>query len=175
MRLRKIGLIAASLITTLAVTTIGRTDEVSDARKAVQAAYDREAVAASKLDVEGMFASHSPGFVAIDSVEGHERKETLKFIKEKDSVFLQNFKSIRRKDTIRKFRLKGNVAIVDCAVHEITVMINPDTNKPWPPESSDDINRDTWVKGKSGWLMTTSKALSSEHPSKSTRTSKSKA
>src|SRR5579871_5436810 len=41
----------------------------------------------------------------------------------------------------------------------VLVIINPDTNKPWPPQVDDDVTQDTWVKGKEGWQMTYSKPV----------------
>ncbi len=159
MLLRKIGLGGAFMTAILAaVAPIGNADTVSEARKAIQAAYDKEAAAAAKLDVNGMYAAHSPDFVRIDTkASPARRKETLKFIKEKDTVFLRFYRSIKRKDVIHRIRLRGNVAKVTCAVHLVTVSTNEDMTKVYSPETDDFIEYDTWVKDKKGWLMTISR------------------
>jgi hypothetical protein len=155
MLIKRVGFIAAVLLLTLADASICKSDTVSEARKAIQAAYDKEAKAASKLDVKGMYAAHSPSFVFL--VGG--TKEPLHTRQERDEVNFRHIKSTKTKYVIRKMTVKAKVATVLCAVHINVIFFHPDTHKPMSPDVIDATQQDTWVKSEKGWLLTVTKPL----------------
>lgn len=155
MLFRKVCFVAPILMLVLAGPSHSKPDEVSEARKAIQAAYDKAAAATSKRDIKGRYASHNPNFV----YKYGQTKEPLHMRIERDEVNFRNMKSVREKYLIKKFQLKGNVATVVCAIHMNVIFLDRDTNKPRPPDVIDATQQDTWVKGDKGWLLTLTKAL----------------
>jgi hypothetical protein len=156
MLLRRNMLVVFLPISLLLLAVNGKTDAVSDARKAIQSAYDKIAAATVKRDIQGMYASHSPDYVTIRE-DGE--KLTLKVEKEQNEVALRYVKSAKIKFVIKTFRLKGKVATVTCAAHSETVFIHPETHKVMSPSIDDGVEQDTWVKTDKGWLLTVSRPL----------------
>src|SRR4051812_10131699 len=106
MCLRKQGIVVATVMIMFAVAPAGKANEVSDARKAIQAAYDKESAAMARLDVKGMGVAHSPEFFDIYPPFGLVKDNRYELPYKTEAMFLQICKSFRRKVSIQKFRLE---------------------------------------------------------------------
>ncbi len=131
-------------------------DATSDARKAIQAQYDKENAAAARKDVRTMLSIMSPDFVAVtggQQVTAPQMQQSL----------TQMFKlasNISGVTYIDKVALHGKTAVVlvhDRSALTLTNPRNPNQKARLVVESRD---QDTWVRTAKGWLETRSKELS---------------
>jgi hypothetical protein len=133
-------------------------DPTSDARKSIQAVYDKQNAAGSRLDASGNLVGHAPDFISIDAKGrhwnlAHEQQTTREMF-----AAMHSFSGAT---TIQKIAVTGGIATVRVSEHVATVLTDPNTNKT-AHLVYDGTSTDTWKKGGKGWLLTRSKVIS-EH------------
>ena len=134
-----------------------RADTAAQARKAIQAAYDREDAAADRKDIKGVLANCAPDFQAIE-LDGS--RSTLADARKSMSMAFQQFKTVTAKTTIQKFTLQGNKATM--TVKEYAQM----TTGPLGPKKQTHklivvgTDQDTWVKHGNRWLKEITRTIS---------------
>src|SRR5258708_29881 len=94
----------------------------ADARKAIQAAYDKSNAAAAKKDIAGTLAHHVPDFTTTDE---KGKTHTLAEMKGQLTQIFQIAKEVHASTTIQSFSLKGNSATVKIEDHATIMMSNP--------------------------------------------------
>jgi ketosteroid isomerase-like protein len=127
-------------------------DKTSDAKKAIQALYDKEVAAVKKKSVEGIFASNSPDFVYYSK---GGQKVDAKALRAAMTQAMTMASSISAKMKIVKFTLNGDQAVVTTEGHlEMTITPPPNTPQAGKPVKivSDDQSGDTWKKVKGKWM-----------------------
>lgn len=158
MLIRRTLLTAALLLAGASFAPQARADATSDARKTIQAAYDKMNAAAAKKDVNGILAYYAPDY---EHVNQRGQKTTLAAMRQQMPQLLQMMKSIKATTAIKKFVLQGSQATVAVASQGEMVGVDPQTKKAVKIVifSSDE---DLWVKGAKGWMQKRSKTLSSK-------------
>jgi len=150
---------AVLLISAASMPSMAVADATSDAKKAIQAAYDKADAAGARKDLEGSTVYYTPDFV----YTGEDGKSfQLAFIKAQMKRYFQAAKSVQSKSTITGLKLKGNSATV--TVHEVGHFVLANPQKPDQTRKLDvEANaEDLWVKTAKGWQVKKSKAISTK-------------
>jgi ketosteroid isomerase-like protein len=127
---------------------------------AINTAHAQEEAAVSRKDINAAMAECSLDYV-VTSPDGR----TANYAQTRQSMVSLSEMSSEMKETnaIRDLRLTGDTAVVLVKNHvEATLRFpNPMTGKPMI-RAQDHLDRETWVKGPQGWLLTKSEILSSQ-------------
>ncbi len=145
----------ALLLAVVTFAPLAHADAASDARKAIQTAYDRENAAAARKDVNGMFANETSDF---EDITKEGRKVNLTEMRAQLGRVMAGIQSIKATTTIQKFSLKGQQAIVVAKGHAEMTGVNPN-NHSTVKAIIENTSEDLWVKTKRGWLQKRSKTL----------------
>ena len=139
-------LLAAACI---ASATLVLADPTSDARKAIQAQYDRANAAAAKKDIKGNIAIFTSDRISVD-----EKGTTLTLAQYRklNSALFSSAASISASSTIENISAKGDTATVRVKEHGKLVIINPQT-KQASTLVIDSVSDDIWVKRSGMWLQ----------------------
>ena len=135
-----------------------KADAVSDARKQIEAAYQRENAAAMRKDVNGILANLAPDYETTNMQGIKAGREQMK------QMLPQLFamaRSVKAATKVKSVKLKGNEATAQVAEHAEMVMVNPKTHQTAKlviEEQSETV----WAKGPKGWLKKRSRTLSSK-------------
>jgi len=148
--------IAAAALLSLLTAPAARADTPSEARKAIQATYDKMNAAFSRKDVKSAFAYLTPDFEQI-TFEG--QRVGAAPMRQQMTQALAAAKSMRSQTTVQKLTLKGGTAEVLVRSRVIIVLNDPRTNKPLTV-AGNETSQDTWIKTSRGWLAKRSKTLS---------------
>ncbi|HZT44308.1 MAG TPA: hypothetical protein VFA07_19235 [Chthonomonadaceae bacterium] len=130
-------------------------DTAAQARKAIQAAYDKQSAAMARKDVNGSFASCAP---ECKNITQEGKTYTLKQIKELAAQTFALAKTFKEKTTINHFRLIGNKAIVTATDHAVLTSVNPGTSQ-ITTMTEDEVDEDIWVKRSNRWWLIQSKTI----------------
>lgn len=133
-------------------------DATADAKKEIQALYDKMDAAAAKKDVKGMTASLDPNYVAV-SASG--QKMTLQQMKGQMTQLMAMLKEIKTKTVIQKITLKGKTATVNSKQSLTSTGTNPQSQQPMKIEVQD-TSTNTWVKSGATWKLKETKSLSTK-------------
>ncbi len=158
MRRRFLGLIALVALLGGSCLAPAMADATADAKKEIQALYDKMDVAAAKKDVKGMTASLDPNYVAI-SAQG--QKMTLQQMKGQLTQIMTMLKEIKTKTVILKIALKGKTATVNTKQSLTSNGTNPQSQQAMKLEVRD-TSTNTWVKSGTTWKLKETKSLSSK-------------
>lgn len=131
-------------------------ETAATARKAIQAAYDKENAAIAKKDLAGAFAADAPDFMAGDK-QGHQA--ALRDLKPQMQTVFQNSTSLKATTLIQKFAFKGNQATVTTRVHTVINLKAPKGGKP-SKATVDSVEEDLWAKNMGQWVRRISTVLS---------------
>lgn len=133
-----------------------RADATSDAKAAIQAAYNNETAAMIKKDVKGIVAVYASDYVEI---EKDGKKSTLAELKQQMQQLFPSLRNVKATQSVSKVTLKGSQATVLSRQHLEATFINPQTKKNQSLVATANLE-DLWVKsGKSTWLKKQSKVL----------------
>lgn len=146
------------LLALLTASSSAAGDATSDAKKQIQAAYNRENAAAARKDAAGVLANLTSDY---KSVSAGGQSVTAKTLRERLPVIFANAISIKGKSTITKLTLKGNQADVQVKEHGVLTLMNRQTRKPSKLEIHD-VSQTLWLKTKSGWKKKQSRTISSK-------------
>ena len=91
------------------VPPLARGDAAADARKWIQAAYERENVAAMRKDARGALANTAFDYTAVDS---HGARYDYRTLRERLPKLLAGFQTLKASTRIEKLTLRGNQAAV---------------------------------------------------------------
>jgi ketosteroid isomerase-like protein len=136
-----------------------RADATSDARKAIQAAYDRSDAAAVRKDLAGVLASHAPDYTWTDK---HGKKHALAELKAQMTQVFQLAKEIRGKTIVKSLSLKGNSATVIAEETGSMNLVNPQKRDQEIKVEVEAKSEDVWTKTPKGWKVKSSKEISSK-------------
>jgi ketosteroid isomerase-like protein len=125
-----------------------RADSAADAKKAIQAQYNKCNAAAARKDSKGVTSVYTKDRVAVTSkgVTSSVSDETAQM----EQIF-QAATSVAVSTTITGISVKGNTAIVNVKEHGKIVLLNPKTMAN-SNMVEDAISIDTWVKTGGTWL-----------------------
>ena len=138
----------------LALSVRARSDAASDAKKWIQAAYNRENAAAIRRDVDGVLADTAPDYVSVSPRGG---STPLRLIKPRLRPLLEAMRVKRATTRVTKVVLKGPEAHVATTEHVVAVLANPETQRP-ANLVIDSTTESVWVRGGKGWLKKRSRS-----------------
>jgi hypothetical protein len=133
-------------------------DAVSDARKQIQAAYDRENAAAARKDTSGVMANLMPDYISINYRGQRTNAEQLRH--RLPQLFAMAM-SIKGRTRITRLALKGSQADVTAKEHGEVTLMNPRTGKP-TNLVVDETSQTLWVKTARGWKKKRSRTIASK-------------
>jgi hypothetical protein len=143
----------------LAGAQTARADATSDARKAIQAAYDKSNAAAAKKDLAGVLASHASDFTYTDK---SGKKQDLSAMKTQMGQVFQASKEISGKSVIQSISLKGGSATVTVDETGSMVLVNPQNPDQTVKLEVEAKSEDLWAKTGKGWRIKSSREISSK-------------
>jgi ketosteroid isomerase-like protein len=132
-------------------------DKTADAKKVIQAIYDREVVAFKKKDMNGMLAANTPDYVYFRK---NGQKTDIQDLKNSMSQVLAMGSNLKSSQKIVKFTLKGNKALAVTQGHLEMTITNPQ-NKQSARVVSDDTTEDIWQKIEGKWRRKQTRILKS--------------
>jgi ketosteroid isomerase-like protein len=147
--------IALSCCSLLSLAVMVAADPTDDARKSIQAVYDRISAAVDKKDVSAATIHYTPDF---DMVDRNGIRNNLAANRQQLQALFSMLKNIKATQTIQSLSLKGNQAMVTEHTHLEGIAIDPRSKKACK-FVGDNISLDTWVKGPKGWMQKRSKTL----------------
>jgi len=156
----KQALIAAMILMGVTPGLTVRADGALEARKAIQAAYDRFGVAMHRKDAESATADFTPDFTELDgdgaAIQSGIPTERRQF----QALFLYS-RSITVTETIQKLALRGKRAIVTIK-EQMTLDSTKQTPQGVRPLTfcSDSVHEDVWVRSGRRWLRQSTRTLS---------------
>ncbi len=128
--------------------------KTAQARREVQAAYDRQSAALLRKDVNGFLALCTRDYQDT-KVDGHVY--TADHIRQVLPAQIAHYpKQFTLKAAIKTFRLSGSRAEVTANRH-LELMRTDSLRHTQVPWSSDTVTEDAWVKSGSSWLLQNSK------------------
>jgi uncharacterized protein (TIGR02246 family) len=130
-----------------------KADATADAKKAIQAAYDKQAGAVARRDAKAVFEIYAPDFEVV-SKKG--KKTSLANIKASITQLMASSNSINTSYKIQKLVLKGKEGTA--TIHTHAEIGAPNAGK----YVLDQTSEDTWIKAAKGWLLRRSKSLTSK-------------
>ena len=142
---------------TTAVIAAGETANAALTQIFQQLYTARDRATAGK-DTAALFASYSPDFVNIDL---HGSRDTLPSFKRHYAHMAAAATSIVSTSDVRQVSVSGKTATLVVSGSVKVALIDPHTGNPVLAQDTE-TDRDTWVKGKSGWLETMSQSLAEE-------------
>jgi|GEM_PF-2665006 len=127
-----------------------------NAQPAFQALYDREDMANANKDANALLSSFSPDYVAFDA-----RGEEHHYDQVRDGMLklFAKYKSIRVKTVVQSVKLAQNSATVVARAHNILVH-DGDSPGQEVKVTSDETDRDFWIRTPSGWKLKQERVLS---------------
>jgi len=132
-----------------------RADATSDAKAAIQAAYNKETAAMIKKDFKGIMSVYASDYVQIDK---SGKKISLAELKPQLQAMVAVVQNVKATQIVSKVTVNGNRATVLSKQHlEATVLIPEKKKQALIMNASVEV---LWVKtGKSTWLKKQSKVL----------------
>ena len=150
------AILGCLVVTAAAAPVLG--DAAAEARKQIQAAYNREIAAAARKDASGVLANVTADY---KSISANGQTVTADTLRQRLPIIFASAVSVKGTSTITKFALKGNQADVQVKEHGIIVLMNRQTKKRSKLEIHD-LSRTLWVKTPSGWKKKLSRTISSK-------------
>jgi ketosteroid isomerase-like protein len=138
------------------LTLHAHADANADARKAIQAAYDRNSAAGNKRDLAGSLTIYTPDYVSTDK---SGKKTDLKQMHDQMKLIFGMFKTFKVTQSVQSLQLKGNEAQITLKSHLEGTLSNPQT-KQAHTFTADMASNETWVKTPKGWLNKRSNTIS---------------
>jgi len=150
-QMRCLWFVLLGLILPLAV----QADKTADAKKAIQAAIDRENAALKKKDLAGLTATLAPGFVQTDNKgRQHTREQTVAMMQQ----ILPIAQKLDAKSTVTKIVLKGDQATATVKEHADITVMNPQTKRT-ARLVTDSVEEGVWQNTGGKWLRKSSRTL----------------
>lgn len=154
-------IIAILIITCLPVQS-ARAVFPSNARKAIQAQYEKLFACFGRKDANGMLSVYSPDY-STTNTKG--RRQTLAEVSQQLPIVFGMAKSLHAVVVIRKLVVKGESAVATVKISARLTFVNPRT-KTDTTNIQETTSEDQWIKGPKGWLMRSSRELSHGTPRK---------
>jgi hypothetical protein len=125
--------------------------DAAQARRAIQAAYDRSCAASAKLDIDSMLADCAPDCSFV-SVKGD--KNDLSDIRDNITTVISILKPTSIEDTVKitSLTVRGSNAVVGVAEHQVVQFVDPIMGNSGTL-TNDYICADTWSQGAGGWQL----------------------
>ncbi len=123
-----------------------------------QQLYTARDKATGSNNTAALFASYSPDFVNIDL---HGSRDTLPSFKHHYAHMAAAATSVESTSNVRRVSVSGNTATVVVSGLVKVALTDPRTGNPVLAQDTE-TDRDTWVKGQSGWLETISQSLAEQ-------------
>jgi ketosteroid isomerase-like protein len=147
--------ILASLYWAISAPQVACADNLTEAKKSIQAMYAVKNTAAEKKDVQSMMSIYTPDFT-ITYPDGRVVNKTQ--LQQETEKMLPSVKSVVAHDLVKSISLKGNTAFVQSSRSSTSISDNPDTHKPDRVVLSAKVE-DIWVKVEKKWLLKKSHVL----------------
>jgi ketosteroid isomerase-like protein len=138
--------------------TAASADATSDARKAIEARFGKMSAALNKRDGKAYTQFFAPNFVSIG--ERGNRQDSRQMSRLIDAVMKMS-QSLKHTWKTEKFTLQSGKAIHTVRQDIAMTMTDPQTGRNASMRQQP-VEEFTWTKGKSGWLITQYKTLSSK-------------
>lgn len=156
MQFNRILTLSATVLAMWSLAPVIKADATADARKVIQANYNKADSAMARKDVNTVIAMYTPDAVSV-SKEGKEA--SLADLKTSFGQLLPMAKSIKSTTTIEKLVLKGKEAFATIKEHAEILLSNPKKPSGSDKYVADATGEDTWVQTAKGWLIKKSKNL----------------
>ena len=128
----------------------------TDARRSIQADYDRMDAAAARKDPHGVIAYNAPDYVSIGPKGFSGTAKQLRITQS----FFRVSQSLQGHSTVRSIVVQGKTATVVVRRLQSFVLAVPDPQTGRHDQYLfDSLSRETWLQGRSGWLRTVSRRL----------------
>jgi ketosteroid isomerase-like protein len=150
------------LMGALLLSAMASADVTEETRKAIQTVINKERAAASKKDVKGMFAFHTPDY---EAVLKDGSKMNLTQARSAFQGMLPALSSIAMQTAIQKISVQGNQAMVTVKDRAELGMLDAQTGKPGKMVLHS-VSEETWVKTAKGWMRKRTRELSSRQERK---------
>jgi hypothetical protein len=147
-----------SCVAVIAASLPALGDAAAEARRQIQAAYNRENAAAARKDASGVLANLTSDY---KSISANGQTVTAEVLRQRLPIIFASAVSVKGTSTIIKLALKGKQADVQVKEHGILVLMNRQTKKRSKLEIHD-VSQTLWVKTPSGWKKKQSRTLSSK-------------
>jgi uncharacterized protein (TIGR02246 family) len=128
-------------------------DATADAKKAIQAAYNKMNAALERKDVNGAFSVLTPDAEQI-TLQGQRLSAAQ--MRQQMTQGLAQARSIRSRTTVQKVTLKGNQALAVVRSQVSFVVTDPQSGRD-AKIAADEVSDDTWIKTAQGWRAKRSK------------------
>ena len=128
---------------------------MAEAKSAIQAAYDKEYLAAARRDLPGTSAHYAPNFVSLLINAPVQNREQ---VRAGIASMFSRQQSFQAKTVIRRISLRRNVATVIVVEHAKAIVLDPVTFQP-NTLVQDDTSQDIWVQTGRNWQETRSREL----------------
>src|SRR5579862_5822809 len=123
-------------------------DTAAEAKKAIQAQYDKIDLASARKDAAGVMACFTKDRVYTRKGVKQTPDEERKHMAEDFAIF----KSLSAKTAITSITIKNSTAVVHAKEHGAAVSANPNTDGT-SPLVIDAVYVDTWIKRGGTWLQ----------------------
>ena len=153
-------LFAAALLMEMIPGATVRADGAQEARKSIQAAYDRFSTAMHRKDADSATSDFAPDFTELDSARGAIQAGIPTERRQFQALFLYS-RSITMTETIQTFALRGKRATVTVK-EQMVLDSTKQTSKGLRPLTftADSLHEDVWVRSGHRWLRQSAKTLS---------------
>ncbi len=157
MRVLTLSVLAMANAMFLGIQPSAHSGTATDARRLIQSAYDRMDAAAARKDINGVVAYNAPGYVMVGA---HVHSGTLEQVRTTTFIF-KTAGSLHGHSMVQSLSLSGDRAtVVVKRLEEFTMIaVDPDSGRR-DHFAYDILSRETWLRGRSGWLRTTAERLS---------------
>jgi ketosteroid isomerase-like protein len=154
------GFVAISLVSFFALqgtclVFAAANQATTEARKAIQAAYNRRNAAMAKKDLKTVWSSMAKNYVSISKdgtrLSGAQLRAMM-------TPFLMGVKSAKGTSTIRRITLQGNAATVEVAENGTVVGVHPQSKQEVVTRTKS-RSLDKWVKVNGRWFIVQNKIL----------------
>ena len=142
-----------------AASGVPKSSPAVEAKRSIQAAYDKSNAALNDKDVDAVFASCAPDFVVID-LDGHQ--ENLDTERQAVGQMFQVAQSLENTTEVQSVTLQGGGAVVSIREHQVLQMTNPTTQEQ-VVVTSNNICRDYWAHTTLGWQEKRTRVVASHH------------
>lgn len=148
---------ALSLLVGLCLVTPVLADATADAKKEIQARYDKVKAAGERKNIKQLLEHYTPDY----TLTGQGRNYTLGHMRVHIGQLIRSMATIKIVTTIQKVDLKGNTATISAKEHCDLGYVNQGTKKV-EPMTVDSTLQDVWVKQPEGWMLKSTKLLTAK-------------
>jgi uncharacterized protein (TIGR02246 family) len=138
-----------SVVALMVTSVCAFADATSDAKKAIQAQYDKASAGYAKKDAKTVLSIYAPDYESVN-LDGAKRQ--LDDVKKQLPNAFSQANSIQIKALVQKVTLKGDEAFANVATKVLVMAKHPEGGPPLKVEL-EDTGEYRWVKRNGQWLL----------------------